>query len=108
MTTWPIRYALDLVMIRVLRNEDGGKVRSSPERRRVMGMRKTVLLLISVTVALLLAGAVTLFAPKERAEAAFPGTSAKIAFFFNDTANNEIYTISFSDGKWGNAKPLTD
>src|SRR5215218_3979825 len=107
MTTWPIRYALALVMIRVLRSGGGGKVRSSPERRRVMGMRKTVLLLVPVTVALLLAGAVTLFAPKERAEAAFPGTSAKITFLSDRDGNNEIYTISFSDGKWGNPKRLT-
>ena len=71
-------------------------------------MRKTVLLLVSVTVALLLASAVTLFAPKERAGAAFPGTNGKIAFLSDRDGNNEIYTISFSDGKWGNAKRLTD
>src|SRR5688572_27703303 len=72
-----------------------------------MEMRKSVLLLASVVAALLLASTVTLIAPKERAEAAFPGTNGKIAFLERD-GDNEIYTISFSGGKWGNAKPLTD
>jgi len=74
-----------------------------------MGMRKTVLLLASVTVALLLASTVTLIAPKERAEAAFPGTNGKIAFLDRArNSDNEIYTSSSSGGQWGNAKSLTD
>jgi Tol biopolymer transport system component len=71
-----------------------------------MGMRKTVLLVASVTVALLLASTVTLIAPKDRAEAAFPGTNGKIAFL-DRAGDNEIYTISFAGGNWGNAKPRT-
>ena len=72
-----------------------------------MGMRKTALLLASVAVALLMASATTLIVPKERAEAAFPGINGKIAFLSDRDGQNEIYTISFSGGKWGNAKRLT-
>ena len=72
-------------------------------------MRKTVLLLASVTAALLLVSTVTLIAPKEPAEAAFPGKNGKIAFLERDRDNdNEIYTITYSGGEWGNTKPLTD
>jgi len=56
---------------------------------------------------MLLASAVTLIVPEERAEAAFPGINGKIAFLSDRDGNNEIYTISFSGGKWGNAKRLT-
>src|SRR5918998_4265734 len=71
-----------------------------------MGMRKTVVLLASAAVALLLANVVAVVVPGERARAAFPGTNGKIAFLNRD-GDNEIYTISFSGGKWGNAVPLT-
>ena len=70
-------------------------------------MRKIVLLLASMALAMLLASAVTLIVPEERAEAAFPGISGKIAFLSDRAGGNEIYTISFSGGKWGNAKRLT-
>jgi len=39
---------------------------------------------------------------------AFPGTNGKIAFLSDRDGNSEIYTISFTGGKWGNTKRLTD
>jgi Tol biopolymer transport system component len=72
-------------------------------------MRKDVWLLASMMSALMLAGMVTLIAAKNPARAAFRGINGKIAFL-SDRAdnNNNIYTISFSGGTWGNAKLLTD
>jgi len=72
-------------------------------------MRKDVALLASMMAALMLAGMVTLIASRNPARAAFPGVNGKIAFL-SDRAdnNNNIYTISFSGGTWGNAKLLTD
>jgi Tol biopolymer transport system component len=51
---------------------------------------------------------VVLVTTKNTARAAFPGTNGKIAFLSDRDGNNEIYTILFSNGKWDNAKRLTD
>jgi Tol biopolymer transport system component len=73
-----------------------------------MTMRRVVLLLASMAAALLLVSGAAMFAPNEQARAAFPGKNGKIAFLSDRDGQNEIYTISFSGGKWGNAKRLTD
>jgi Tol biopolymer transport system component len=70
-------------------------------------MRKTVLLLASMAAAAVLAGMVALVTAGNPARAAFSGSNGKIAFLSDRDGNNEIYTISFSNGKWGNAKRLT-
>ena len=59
-----------------------------PAFREAIGMRKTVPLLASVTVALLLASVVAVVVPEERARAAFPGINAKIVFVSNRSGNN--------------------
>ena len=43
-------------------------------------MKKTALLLASMTMALMLVGAIALVSSRERAEAAFPGKNGKIVF----------------------------
>src|SRR5215203_5805695 len=69
-----------------------------------MGMRKTVLLLVLVGAALLLASGVALVMPKEQAQAAFPGINGKIVFVSSRSGNSDIYTISFNGN---NLKRLT-
>jgi Tol biopolymer transport system component len=64
-------------------------------------MKRTVLLLASVALALLLASVVTLVVPKERAKAAFPGINGKIVFERDPDGSRgqldpEIYTIWFN------------
>jgi TolB protein len=60
-------------------------------------VRRTVLSLTSVAVALLLACVVSLLGVENAAEAAFPGNNGKIAFFSNRSGNN-IFTISPNGG----------
>jgi Tol biopolymer transport system component len=57
--------------------------------------------------AALLFGVLVLATTENRARAAFPGTNGKITFLSDRDGNNEIYTISFRKGRWGNAKRLT-
>jgi Tol biopolymer transport system component len=77
--------------------------------RKGITMRRVVLLLASMAAALLLVSGAAMFAPNEQARAAFPGENGKITFLDRaPNSDNEIYTISLSGGKWGNAKPLTD
>ena len=66
-----------------------------PTKERYEGVRKTVLLLASMTAALVLAIGVALVVPKEQARAAFPGMNGKIAFLSGHP--QAIYTIN-SDG----------
>jgi Tol biopolymer transport system component len=73
-----------------------------------MGMRKSVVLLASMAAAMVLASIVTLATTVDPARAAFPGTNGKIAFLSDRDGQNEIYTISFSGGKWGSEKRLTN
>src|SRR5215203_811272 len=70
-------------------------------------MRRVVLLLASMAAAMLLVSGAAMFAPEEQARAAFPGINGKIAFLSDRDGQYEIYTISFTGGKWGNAKRLT-
>jgi Tol biopolymer transport system component len=75
-----------------------------------MGMKKTFLLLASVTVALLMASVVALVVPKERARAAFPGINGKIVFErdpdgYRGPKDPEIWTVWF-DGN--NLQHLTN
>jgi Tol biopolymer transport system component len=76
--------------------------------RKGIGMRKTVVLLTAMAAVLMLASLVALVTTQNTAQAAFPGKNGKIAFLSDRAGQNEIYTISFSGGKWGNAKRLTD
>ena len=72
-------------------------------------MRKIVALLASMAAVVVLASMVALVTTGNSARAAFPGSNGKkIAFLSNRDGQNEIYTISLSGGKWGNAKRLTD
>ncbi len=73
-------------------------------------MRKHVLLLASIASAVLLASLAALVVPKERAEAAFPGVNARIAFErdtdgYRGSKDPEIYSVWF-DGT--NLKRLTN
>jgi Tol biopolymer transport system component len=61
-----------------------------------MEMRKTVLLLASLTAALMLSSVVALVVPEEQARSAFPGINARIAFVSDRSGSNEIYTIWFN------------
>src|SRR5215217_2306717 len=70
-------------------------------------MRRVVLLLASMAAAMLLVSGAAMFAPEKQARAAFPGINGKIAFLSDRDGQYEIYTISFTGGKWGNAKRLT-
>jgi hypothetical protein len=70
-------------------------------------VRETVLLLASMAAAVMLAGLVALATTEDLAQAAFPGINGKIAFLSDRSGKNEIYTISFKDGKWGNPTRLT-
>ena len=70
-------------------------------------MRKTALPLATMMAALW-ASVLALATTENSARAAFPGTNGKKITFLSDRhGDNEIYTISFRDGKWGNAKRLT-
>ena len=73
-------------------------------------MKRTVLLLASITAGLVLASLVALGVPNEQARASFPGMNGKIAFVrdpdgYRGKADPEIYTIWF-DGN--NLKRLTN
>jgi Tol biopolymer transport system component len=68
-------------------------------------MKRTTLLLASITAALMLASLVAYVATENTARAAFPGTNGKIVFASNRHGGWEIYTISPA-GK--NLKRLTD
>jgi hypothetical protein len=72
-----------------------------------MGMRKIVVLLASMAAAVVLSSMVALVTAGNPARAAFPGINGKIAFLSDRSGKNEIYTISFKDGKWGNPTRLT-
>src|SRR5829696_9104439 len=61
-----------------------------PHRGKASTVRNAVPLLATVGLSLLLTGVVTLGVPKERAEAAFPGASGKIAF----VGTGEIYKMN--------------
>ena len=69
-------------------------------------MRKTELPLATMMAALL-ASVLILATTVNPARAAFPGKNGKITFLSDRDGNNEIYTISFRNGEWGNAKRLT-
>jgi len=56
-------------------------------------VKRTVLLLASITAGLVLASVVALGVPNEKARAAFPGVNGKIAFVSNRSGNDEIYTV---------------
>jgi len=72
----------------------------------VLGMRKYALPLATMMAALL-ASVLALATTVNPARASFPGVNGKIAFLSDRDGDNEIYTISFRDGIWGNAKRLT-
>jgi TolB protein len=57
-------------------------------------MKESVLLMVSMFLAVLLAGGVALVATTQ-AEAAFPGTNGRIAFVSGRDGNYEIYTMGF-------------
>jgi Tol biopolymer transport system component len=80
------------------------RIAALPEE--VLGMRKTALPLATMITALL-ASALILATTVNPARAAFPGKNGKITFLSDRDGNNEIYTISFRNGEWGNAKRLT-
>jgi len=92
----------------VYRNEPdtGMLLRLATPLEEVLGMRKTALPLATM-VAALLTSVLALATTETPARAAFPGVNGKITFLSDRHGNNEIYTISFRDGKWGNAKRLT-
>lgn len=62
-----------------------------------MGMRKIVLLLASMTLAVLVASGVALVGVEKPAEAAVSGTNGKIAFASDREGNRDIYVMN-SDG----------
>jgi Tol biopolymer transport system component len=62
-----------------------------------MRMRKSVLLLASLVIAVLSVSAVALVGVKKPAEATMPGANGKIAFASNRDGNYEIYTMN-ADG----------
>jgi hypothetical protein len=61
-----------------------------------MGMRRTVLLLASTVLAVLLAGGVALLAVPEEAQAAFPGDNGRIFFTKSDQDHTryEMWSIT--------------
>jgi Tol biopolymer transport system component len=76
--------------------------RANPER--LGRMRKTVLLLLSMALALLVASGIGLLNAEKPAEATFPGQNGKIAYASSDilpdgsTTDTEIYTINPTGG----------
>src|SRR5687768_8813842 len=62
-----------------------------------MEMRRTVLLLVSAALAVLLVSGVALVGIEESSQAAFPGANGKIAFASDRDGNGEIYTMN-ADG----------
>jgi Tol biopolymer transport system component len=70
-----------------------------------MGMRRTVLLLASMVLAVLLVSTACLVATENTAQAAFPGNNGRIAFANSrDGSDSEIYTVS---PKGGDLRRLT-
>jgi dipeptidyl aminopeptidase/acylaminoacyl peptidase len=62
-----------------------------------MEMRRTVLLLVSAALAVLLVSGVALVGLEETSQAVFPGANGKIAFMSPRDGNSEIYTMN-ADG----------
>lgn len=72
-------------------------------RRKVEEMRRTVLVLASMTLALLLASGAALLNVVKPAEAAFPGENGRIAFAYNQYGigrDDEIYTMLPDGSDW--------